>query len=601
MKRTIYMWSVSRMGRRLWLWCAGGKVMPFLLLLLLLQAPSSTTFKFKVGQCRAFPVVSNFRPDQFAGVWYVVQMTNTAASCYSLTFTQGPGDGISSVDFRKQIWGLNAAGIHNTVTFTAPTHSIDHGGAHMAMALPTEAWGWVGVQVVDTDYQEWAALWACKKTLFGHLEAAIILSRDTFLPPQRLWEVRVMMAGAGSDLEDLSTIQHTHCLTTQGGRKMTIEFDPNLDKPNVHFQSLFTSSGAVDSGDINNNSTEVGGTRRPRPCVDELDDYYYYYEDCPDDVSNPIYTTLEEFENDNNSDDSSTTDDNNSGTSAGDGGSDPCYTVEDDYWEYKTDCPTDAEYILSLDEYDELYPDDEGEGGDDEEEGKGEEEKDNDTSKFDGRSCVVDDGEEYILYDECPEDVNTAQLPEDFYSDTDFTDTPCYIYEEGEYLYYDTCPDDASAPIPVEFFDDYGETRRSLITTQVGRGVRKVDKDSDKKKEREEKREGTSKEKEFKKENKGNERDGNMINKKDSKGTKNNNKKVRERKMRENAKENGIRETKDKKEKHGETKHKNDIINENILGRTHDRQESRDVLMTVKSLRRTMTVKSPVQSLRPYS
>ncbi|KAK4309337.1 hypothetical protein Pmani_019032 [Petrolisthes manimaculis] len=188
----------------------GVVVVVIVALLLLLLTSTASGFIFRTGKCRSFPSQSNFKPRQFDGVWYVVQMTNTATRCYSLTFRD------NTVDFRKEVWGPGVGGLHHALSFTATTRTTNNDPSQITLTLPTGGFGEVALQVMETDYQTYALMAACKLALFGHIGAVIIAAREPQLPRETLDELRVSLSELEVDLENLSTVQHTDCLTGKG-------------------------------------------------------------------------------------------------------------------------------------------------------------------------------------------------------------------------------------------------------------------------------------------------------------------------------------------------------------------------------------------------
>ncbi|XP_069999940.1 axoneme-associated protein mst101(2)-like [Penaeus vannamei] len=498
--------------------------------------PCVSSFKFETGQCPGMPVVKDFNMDKFLGLWHVIQMTNTATRCYTMDFKAGKRGSDFSIDIKKEVWGLVAAGIYNHVTFTALGYNAGSNGAEVVIAYPTNAFGDVAMQVVDVSYDSWALLWACKRSMFGHMEAGIILSRSTGIGSGTLEKLRNTLAANGGELDSMATVQHGQC-TGGGGSGFIVEFDPKQDQSNVNFDSIMSldGGGGGGGGGGDGGGGGGGGGGSLNPCIEEGEYYYYYHEDCPDDVNNPMYMTLDEFENGGTDDGG---DGGGGGGGDGDGGGgggigedDPCFFVNSDYyWEYSEVCPQDVDYALSVDEYYDLYGDQlenedsydyygdyydyaDGEGnevydyyddyGDYEDyyesdgnssdsdyyddyyyDDYGYGDYDYDPARFEGRRCILIIDDEPVVYDECPEDyLYYAYLPEEYYQLQDFVGSPCYTFEDGEYMYYEECPEGTEGAIPASFMDFDDATARMGKRPLTGKAKRKEER-REKRKER---------------------------------------------------------------------------------------------------------------------
>ncbi|KAK7079348.1 hypothetical protein SK128_013895, partial [Halocaridina rubra] len=405
---------------------------------------------------------------------------------------------------KKQIWGLTAAGIYNVVSFTAYGYRLGQSPAQWIVSLPTTAFGDVALQVVDTDYDNWALMWACKRSMFGHMEAAIIVSRTTSIDNRVLDNLSKIIKKAGGDTDDLSTIQHGKCISTKGGRKFTIEFDPSLDKADVNFQAFGNGGGGGGGG--GDSGTGLS------PCIVEDTEYVYYYDDCPDDAVDPIFTTYDEWVNGDSGTgvDSSKFEgrpciylDYNSDYVVGDPCPDEyldyaflpeefyqdedfagqaCYNFVNGEVQYYEECPTNAEAPIPVDFYGDTATTDyyydysyydyyTGSGdyytGDYDYYGNSVKGSD---ARFDGRGCIAEvDGYYYAYPDDCPDDTDFAMLPEDFYSSYDLSGGPCFNIVNGKAEYYDECPSNAAAPIPVEFYDSASRALKGDKRLPVGK------------------------------------------------------------------------------------------------------------------------------------
>ncbi|KAK3871921.1 hypothetical protein Pcinc_022958 [Petrolisthes cinctipes] len=251
----------------------------------------SAGYKFKTGSCKSVASqVDGFSLSQFSGTWYVIQGSNVASRCYSITLSDVGGS--YSLEVNKQIFSLRALGVLHNLHYQSQVFPSSSSPSTWLLRVPSHVYSDVGYQVVGTDYTTWAVLYSCTATLFGRLESGLVLSRTTTLPLQRLLLIRDTLQSVGVDLEDLSTVQQGDCNPKLGGGFFTLELAKDLSSvPLNEWTSLITNADTP--------------ALSPDGCYVQEGQVYIYFDVCPDGNPNVVYTpSLDggEGEGDNGSD-----------------------------------------------------------------------------------------------------------------------------------------------------------------------------------------------------------------------------------------------------------------------------------------------------------
>ncbi|KAG7155849.1 Apolipoprotein D-like 8 [Homarus americanus] len=420
----------------------------------LLQAGPGHLYQFKTGQCQSIaPTVSDFSLQKFLGKWYVIQGTNVASRCYSLTLsesTTSPGSFSLAVD--KQLFSLRAAGVVHKFRYEAQIFPNPENPASMVLRLPSQVYNDVSHEVVGTDYTNWAVMWSCTPIMFGHLESGLILSRTATLPLDNLIDIRTTLQGLGMDLWELSTVQQGDCNPKLGGGFFTLELAPTLSNTAVDWDVL------IPVEDLPALSTTG--------CFVQEGDFYLYFEVCPPGSQNVIFQPSEEGNDDSipRVPGSTTTTSGGSETTSGgtDGGEDLEYyyyytdegedeaitsplenvdvvdtKVEISDEDLEDNLSDDDEYYYYYDYYeDEEYDDEENDAkieenssSDKEKDKENDDNENNDSNSRRGNEDTNDneDGDEYDYY----------EYYDDEYYDDEYYDNDDEYYDGDDEYYYD--------------------------------------------------------------------------------------------------------------------------------------------------------------------
>ncbi|ROT76342.1 putative apolipoprotein D-like [Penaeus vannamei] len=252
---------------------SGGALCCVLLLVFLLQTRPVGSYIFKTGECPSVNPVSNFAFAQFAGTWHVIQSSNTASRCYSLSFSENGGSFFLTMN--KQIFSLRAAGIVHNLRFESQIYPNPNNPASMVLRIPSNLYQDVSYQIISTDYTTWATAWSCKPTVFGHMESVLIMGRSRELPLSELRSIRLDLETAGVSVDELSSVQQTECNPDLGGGRFTLDLASDLADTLVDWTALIPSS-------------TIPGLS-PSGCFVQEGDFYLYLETCNATASNVIF------------------------------------------------------------------------------------------------------------------------------------------------------------------------------------------------------------------------------------------------------------------------------------------------------------------------
>ncbi|XP_042862602.1 uncharacterized protein LOC122247408 [Penaeus japonicus] len=239
----------------------------------LLQACPVRSYIFKTGACPSVKPLSNFAFNQFVGTWHVIQSSNTASRCHSLSFSQSSGKFF--LDMNKQIFSLRAAGIVHNLRFQAQIYPNPKEPATMVLRIPSSLYQDVSYQILSTDYTTWAVAWSCKPMVFGHLESALIMARSKELSLSELRNIRLNLQSAGVSVDELSSVQQTECNPDLDGGRFTLDLASSLANTLVDWTALIPTS-------------TIPGLS-PGGCFVQEGDFYIYQETCNATASNVIF------------------------------------------------------------------------------------------------------------------------------------------------------------------------------------------------------------------------------------------------------------------------------------------------------------------------
>ncbi|GAB6026610.1 hypothetical protein CHUAL_013018 [Chamberlinius hualienensis] len=182
-----------------------------LLVVVLIYSQQTWAHVFKTGACPEVEVVENFSFDKFRGKWYVIEKSQTSSSCMHYNFTISE-DGSKAVAEKYRLFGVkifNWNDFSQTGTLSVPEEVPAKMSVRFPFSInpfsPSSFW------VVATDYENYAAIWSCRRFLFGHFQSAMILGRNSTLDRLIVNKMRGRFEFYGVDRADLSVVDQSDC------------------------------------------------------------------------------------------------------------------------------------------------------------------------------------------------------------------------------------------------------------------------------------------------------------------------------------------------------------------------------------------------------
>ncbi|XP_064117524.1 apolipoprotein D-like isoform X2 [Macrobrachium nipponense] len=166
--------------------------------------------KMGLGQCKKPDALQDFKPDQFTGLWYVIEIFSTTSKCMTMTFNR-TGTGFKVTEAREFVVGRMVNIDHtfsNTGTFTIDDPSNP---AVMKANWPSNFLSSADVRIVDTDYSSFAVLFECQFLYVINRHSAVILSREPKLSNTTVDRIKNDLTAFGIDVSDFDIIDHRNC------------------------------------------------------------------------------------------------------------------------------------------------------------------------------------------------------------------------------------------------------------------------------------------------------------------------------------------------------------------------------------------------------
>ncbi|XP_076347314.1 apolipoprotein D-like [Tachypleus tridentatus] len=165
---------------------------------------------FKLGSCPNVQVQENFNINKFLGQWYVIQRFQSSSQCLTQNITVEDGDYYLSENgqlLNSDLLGINHISNHEG-KLLIPKEDFP---ARMEVEFTLNPFGKVNYWVVMTDYNNYAAIWSCRRMLLGHLQNAEILSRKPTLDNLIINKIRGRFENYGVDEHNFSVIDQKDC------------------------------------------------------------------------------------------------------------------------------------------------------------------------------------------------------------------------------------------------------------------------------------------------------------------------------------------------------------------------------------------------------
>ncbi|XP_068200486.1 apolipoprotein D-like [Palaemon carinicauda] len=166
--------------------------------------------KMGIGQCKKPTAQENFQPNQFTGLWYVIEIFSTTSKCMTMTFNR-TDTGFKVTEAREFMVGRMVNVDHtfkNTGTFTINDPTTP---AIMKANWPSNFLSDADVRIVDTDYTKYAVLFECQFLYFMNRHSAVILSRESTLDSETIEKIKSDLATFGINVSAFDIIDHRNC------------------------------------------------------------------------------------------------------------------------------------------------------------------------------------------------------------------------------------------------------------------------------------------------------------------------------------------------------------------------------------------------------
>ncbi|XP_022250524.1 apolipoprotein D-like [Limulus polyphemus] len=165
---------------------------------------------FKLGSCPNVEVQEDFNLDKFLGQWYVIQRFQTNSQCLKQNVTEE--NGVYYLSQNRQFFDTDFIRINRGSTSKGKISIPDKNSpSKMIVDFPLNLFGKVNYWVMMTDYDNYAAIWSCRRMLLGHFQHAEILSRSPTLDKVILNKIRGRFETYGVDEHQFSVIDQEDC------------------------------------------------------------------------------------------------------------------------------------------------------------------------------------------------------------------------------------------------------------------------------------------------------------------------------------------------------------------------------------------------------
>ena len=134
-----------------------------------------------IDKCKNFNLgLNDFKLDSFTGVWYPISKSSNLpvfTNCDKITFTKSNGQLTGEIANRKKRNSNDNLSLNLSNTANLNSFSFSYIGIKNVLT------------VIDTDYQNWAILYACTDLFFSKMYNVVVMSRSISLPQAKLDEL----------------------------------------------------------------------------------------------------------------------------------------------------------------------------------------------------------------------------------------------------------------------------------------------------------------------------------------------------------------------------------------------------------------------------
>ncbi|KAF2893701.1 hypothetical protein ILUMI_12474 [Ignelater luminosus] len=165
-----------------------------------------------LGSCPSIQPVPQLEVNRLLGYWYVIQKTEAGSPCVSYNITQNEQHlgkyKATSIEQHPTLWSSALYHEHRT---TGDLSVIDpKNPGHLALDLPLDI-GTTSITVFMTDYDNYAAIFTCKKLSLVHRWSIEILSRTPTLNMDYVDKVRTRISSYNIDPFSLQILDLSKC------------------------------------------------------------------------------------------------------------------------------------------------------------------------------------------------------------------------------------------------------------------------------------------------------------------------------------------------------------------------------------------------------
>lgn len=178
---------------------------------------------FKIRSCPRVEVMKSFDMEKFSGVWYVQQRYGPVSSCIKMIIEKAEEGEYkiteSGVPFGINIGLLPPLRTSRKISFPSnESESIFKLKSGFLSIIPT-TYG-----IVNTDYENYAALWGCDTYLLGSIQNVNIITRERVANEDYIKNAKESLEKFDVDLSLLRTVDQSHCSSSEANSTQASEY-----------------------------------------------------------------------------------------------------------------------------------------------------------------------------------------------------------------------------------------------------------------------------------------------------------------------------------------------------------------------------------------
>ncbi|KAK8728944.1 hypothetical protein OTU49_008889 [Cherax quadricarinatus] len=187
-----------------------------MVMMVVIVAPPAATQVIFGGRCPVQNVVQNFNAAGYLGKWYEIEKYFTifevGGRCITATYYD-LGTMIGVLNQQTSVFGNKVTSIQGQAQFVNPASRE----AKLSVTFGNSIFGMLSAGnngnywVLDTDYFNYAIVWACQDITFANAQFLWILMRQQKPDPQLLYYVKTVIRQRGLDVSRLQVTDQTNC------------------------------------------------------------------------------------------------------------------------------------------------------------------------------------------------------------------------------------------------------------------------------------------------------------------------------------------------------------------------------------------------------